>query len=101
MLAAVDPDNPADEAGDVEVGDAHQYPHRSPGGRHDRRGNDIYERDPDGAEKVYTETRSVLRRRRGRLEPVQTTVQEKRVDDDLPRIAEAYQAYRTNGEIKI
>lgn len=61
---------------------------------HDRRGNDIYERDPDGAEKVYTETREVLRRRRGKMEPVQVTVQEKRIDDDLPWIAEAYQQYK-------
>lgn len=61
---------------------------------HDRRGNDIYERDPDGAEKVYTETRDVLRRRRGKMKPVQATVQEKRIDDDLPRIVEAYLEYK-------
>lgn len=64
---------------------------------HDRRGNEIYERDPDGAEKVYTETKSMLRRRRGKLEPIQTTVQEKRVDDDLPRIAEAFIEYKLAG----
>lgn len=61
---------------------------------HDRRGNDIYERDPDGAEKVYTETIDVLRRRHGQMAPVQVTVQEKRIDDDLPRIAEAYEEYK-------
>ncbi|MCA9948056.1 MAG: N-6 DNA methylase [Anaerolineales bacterium] len=64
---------------------------------HDRRGNEIFERDPDGAEKVYPETKSVLRRRRGQLEPIQTTVQEKRVDDDMPRIAEAFVEYKLTG----
>ena len=59
---------------------------------HDRRGNTIYLRDPDGAETFFTETRDVLRRRRGRLLPVTVTAQEKRVDDDLPRIADGLPA---------
>jgi type I restriction enzyme M protein len=66
---------------------------------HDRRGNEIYERDPDGAEKVYTETRDVLRRRQKQLEPVQVTLQEKRLDDDLPKVATAYQQYVMTGQV--
>lgn len=66
---------------------------------HDRRGNTIYVRDPDGAETIFTETREVLRRRRNRLAPVTVTVQEKRVDDDLPRIAEAYRQFRKTGQV--
>ena len=66
---------------------------------HDRRGNTIYVRDPDGAETIFTETREVLRRRRNRLVPVTVTVQEKRVDDDLPRIAEAYRQFRKTGKV--
>jgi len=66
---------------------------------HDRRGNTICLRDPDGAETFFSETRDVLRRRRGRLLPVNVTSQEKRVDDDLPRIAEAYQQFRRTGKV--
>lgn len=66
---------------------------------HDRRGNTIYLRDPDGAETFFNETRDVLRRRRGRLLPVTVTSQEKRVDDDLPRIADAYRQFRKTGQV--
>lgn len=66
---------------------------------HDRRGNTIYVRDPDGAETIFAETREVLRRRRNRLVPVTVTVQEKRVDDDLPRVAEAYRQFRKTGKV--
>ena len=58
---------------------------------HDRRGNDLYVRDPDGAETVFTEMRDEVRRLpNGRLVVKTVPVQEKRADDDLPRIAEAY-----------
>ncbi len=66
---------------------------------HDRRGNTIYLRDPDGAETFFNETRDVLRRRRGRLLPVSVTAQEKRVDDDLPRIADAYRQFLKTGQV--
>jgi len=66
---------------------------------HDRRGNTIYVRDPDGAETIFAETREVLRRRRNRLVPVTVTMQEKRVDDDLPRVAEAYRQFRKTGKV--
>lgn len=68
---------------------------------HDRRGNEIYARDPDGAEKVYTETRDVLRRRQKQLEPVQVTLQEKQLDDDLPKIAVAYQQYMMTRQVTL
>ena len=41
----------------------------------------------------------MLRRRHGRLLPVTVTVQEKRVDDDLPRIAEAYRQFLKTGQV--
>jgi len=66
---------------------------------HDRRGNTLYVRDPDGAETVFSETRDVLRRRRGRLMPVTVAVREKREDDDLPRIAEAYRHFVRTGQV--
>ncbi|MCC6613388.1 MAG: N-6 DNA methylase [Anaerolineae bacterium] len=61
---------------------------------HDRRGNDLYQRDLDGSEIVFVEQREVLRRRRSDLVVDTIHVQEKRLDDDLPRIAEAYGDYR-------
>jgi type I restriction enzyme M protein len=66
---------------------------------HDRRGNTIYLRDPDGAETFFNETRDVLRRRRGRLLPVTVTSKEKRVDDDLPHIAAAYRQFLKTGQV--
>ena len=66
---------------------------------HDRRGNTRYVRDPDGAETVFIETRDVLRRRRGRMVPVRVTVRGKRVDDDLPRIAEVYRNFLKTGQV--
>lgn len=66
---------------------------------HDRRGNTLYLRDPDGGEKVFAVDREVLRRRRGHLFPVAVRVREKQVDDDLPRIAEAYQHFVKTGRV--
>jgi type I restriction enzyme M protein len=66
---------------------------------HDRRGNTIYVRDPDGAETIFTETKDVLRRRRNKLLPASVTLQEKRVDDDLPHIAEAYRQFLKTGQV--
>lgn len=65
---------------------------------HDRRGNDLYVRDADGAELIYTVEREVLRRR-ARRNVVQTvTTRERKLDDDLPRIAEAYREYCVTGQ---
>jgi type I restriction enzyme M protein len=66
---------------------------------HDRRGNTLYVRDPDGAEAIFDETNDVLRRRGNRTVPVTVRSQHKRVDDDLPRVAEAYREYRLTGEV--
>lgn len=69
---------------------------------HDRRGNIIYERDADGAEIVFADTKTVIRQRRGRQlpTPVERFVQEKRMDDDLPKISKAYRQYITTGKIE-
>ncbi len=67
---------------------------------HDRRGNTLYMRDPDGAETVFTETRDEVRRLpSGRLVVKSITVREKREDDDLPRIAETYRRCVTTGQV--
>ena len=67
---------------------------------HDRRGNTLCVRDPDGAETVFTETRDEVRRLpNGRLVVKPITVQEKRVDDDLPRIADAYRQFLRTGQV--
>ncbi len=65
---------------------------------HDRRGNDLYMRDADGAEMIYAIERPVLRRRARRSIVTTVSVRERKVDDDLPRIAEAYRQYLTTGE---
>ncbi len=67
---------------------------------HDRRGNTIYVREPDGAESVFTEQKWVLQRRRGTLTPVEITTREKRMDDDLPAIGEAYRRWLHTGELE-
>jgi type I restriction enzyme M protein len=66
---------------------------------HDRRGNTIYVRDPDGAETVFTRTYDVLRRRRDRLVPTTVTTREKRVDDDLQQIRDAYREFVKTGQV--
>ena len=48
---------------------------------------------------IFTETYDVLRRRANRTVPIKETSKRKRVDDDLPRIAEAYQEYLLTGEV--
>lgn len=67
---------------------------------HDRRGNTLYVRDPDGAETAFIEMRDEVRRLSGGRLVVKTiTVREKRVDDDLPRIAEAYGHFVKTGQV--
>ncbi len=66
---------------------------------HDRRGNTIYVRDADGAEQIFTETREVLRQRGRRRVPTPFTTQEKRIDDDLPAIGDAYLSFLRTGRV--
>lgn len=66
---------------------------------HDRRGNPLYVRDADGAEVIFTIEEKVLRRRGGRRVPVPITRQDRRLDDDLPRIGEAYAEFRRSGTV--
>ena len=68
---------------------------------HDRRGNTIYLRDADGAEQIFTETREVLRQRGQRRMPVSFTTQEKRIDDDLPAIGDAYLTFLRTGRVDV
>lgn len=66
---------------------------------HDRRGNQVYVRDPDGAETVFVGERTKLRRRGNRLTPVSQIIRDKRVDDDLPRIKEAFRQFVETGQV--
>lgn len=66
---------------------------------HDRRGNTVYMRDADGAEVAYTETREEVRRLPDGRAVIKTmTALDKHVDDDLPRIADAYEQFLRTGE---
>lgn len=68
---------------------------------HDRRGVTIYQRDADGAEIIFAGKKTSLRRRKSRQlpVPVETPVQDKRIDDDLPRIGEAYLKFLKTGQV--
>jgi len=68
---------------------------------HDRRGVTIYQRDADGAEIIFPGKKTSLRRRKNRQlpVPVETPVQDKRVDDDLPRISDAYRIFLKTGQV--
>jgi type I restriction enzyme M protein len=66
---------------------------------HDRRGNDLYVRDADGAEVIYEVKREVLRRRKDRNVVKTVVTRQRRLDDDLPRIAEAYRVFCQTGEV--
>jgi type I restriction enzyme M protein len=69
---------------------------------HDRRGVTIYQRDADGAEIIYSGTKTSLRRNKNRQLPktVETPIQDKRVDDDLPQIGKAYSHFLKTGQVK-
>lgn len=59
----------------------------------DRRGNPIYERDEDGAEIAFpTEIKYVVTKD-GEKQVKTRTEKQKRLDDDLPKIAKAYQEF--------
>ncbi len=64
----------------------------------DRRGNPIYERDEDGAEVVFpTKVKYVVKR--DGVEEVKVRVDSlKKLDDDLPKISEAYRKF-LNGKL--
>lgn len=66
---------------------------------HDRRGNAVYMRDADGAEVIFNESKTILQRRGGRLRPTTMTIPEKRLDDDLPKIARAYADFLKTGKV--
>jgi type I restriction enzyme M protein len=68
---------------------------------HDRRGVTIYQRDADGAEIIFAGKKTSLRRRKSRHlpVPVETPVQDKKIDDDLPSIGEAYRKFLKTGQV--
>lgn len=69
---------------------------------HDRRGVTIYHRDADGAEKIFSGIKTSLRRRKNRQLPttVNMPIQDKRVDDDLPQISQAYKDFLKTGQVE-
>jgi len=68
---------------------------------HDRRGVTIYQRDADGAEIIFPGKKTSLRRRKSRQlpVPVETPVQDKKIDDDLPRISDTYRKFLKTGQV--
>ena len=61
----------------------------------DRRGNPIYLRDEDGAEILFnTETQYVVHKRDGSLEVKTRREKLKKLNDDLPKITEAYLKFK-------
>lgn len=65
----------------------------------DRRGNPIYVRDEDGAEILFdTETQYVVHKRDGSVEVKNRKEKLKQLDDDLPKITEAYSKF-LNGNL--
>jgi type I restriction enzyme M protein len=63
----------------------------------DRRGNPIYVRDEDGAEMLFdTETEYVVRKKDGTIEVKTRREKLKQLDDDLPKITEAYRNFLEN-----
>jgi len=64
----------------------------------DRRGQPIYKRDDDGAEILYPETKKTLvPLPNGRSKVVSKRITRKKLDDDLPEIAEAYREFLKKG----
>ena len=60
----------------------------------DRRGNVIYEKDDDGAEILFVDKKEwASYNRQGELISRQRTERVKHVDDDLPKISEAYKNF--------
>ena len=57
----------------------------------DRRGNPIYLRDEDGAEILFDiETKYLVRKKEGEIEVKKRKEKLRQLDDDLPKISEAY-----------
>jgi type I restriction enzyme M protein len=69
---------------------------------HDRRGVTLYQRDADGAEIIFQGIRTSLRRSKNRQLPktIDTPIQDKRVDDNLPLIGKAYKNFLKTGQNK-
>jgi type I restriction enzyme M protein len=64
----------------------------------DRRGNTLYKRSPDGEEQVEEVEHRERIRKNGKSVVRVLRRKEKVLDDDLPRIAEAYRAFRANNQ---
>jgi type I restriction enzyme M protein len=69
---------------------------------HDHRGVALYQRDADGAEIIFPGIKTSLRRSKNRQLPktIDTPIQEKRVDDNLPLIGKAYRDFLKTGQKK-
>jgi type I restriction enzyme M protein len=68
---------------------------------HDRRGVTLFQRDSDGAEIIFPVKKTSLRRRKNRQLPttIEIPIQDKRVDDDLPSIGQAYKNFLKTGHV--
>jgi type I restriction enzyme M protein len=67
----------------------------------DARGNLLFQRAPDGEELIFS-TEVVERvRQGGEIEIRRITRRNRRIDDDLPLVAEKYKGFRANGEVTV
>jgi type I restriction enzyme M protein len=66
---------------------------------HDRRGNTIYRRDPDGYELYESYDELLMVRRNGEDVAERRQLKRKIVADDLPRIVDFYQQFRRTGYV--
>jgi type I restriction enzyme M protein len=69
---------------------------------HDRRGVTIYQRDADGAEIIFSGKKTNLRRLKNRQLPkiIEIPFQDKRIDDDLPKIGQAFQHFLRTWQVE-
>ncbi|KAA6343522.1 putative type I restriction enzymeP M protein [termite gut metagenome] len=65
----------------------------------DRRDNRIYERDEDGAEILFDEIKETLYIEDGKERIKRRPIKERRLDDDLPKIKDAYLEFLKNGKV--
>ena len=65
----------------------------------DARGNLLFQRAPDGEELVFDEEVIERVREGGDVEIRRTQRRNRRIHDELPKVAEKYKEFRTTGEV--
>lgn len=66
----------------------------------DARGNRLFQRAPDGEELIFDESVVEWVREGGEVEIRRATRRDRRIHDELPRVAEKFEEFRATGEVK-